>query len=74
MTENIKYIKKIENIKDDEIMTIGEVAAYLKISERIIVKLVEDGEIPCFTIGGHWRTRKIDISDFIETLIRGKRV
>ena len=70
----IEKVKKIKNIKDDEIMTIGEVSAYLKISERIIVKLVEDGEIPYFTIGGHWRTRKADISDFIDTLIQGKRV
>ncbi|MBZ9689265.1 helix-turn-helix domain-containing protein [Clostridium estertheticum] len=47
-------------------MTIGEVAAYLKISEQIIIKLVKDGEIPSFRIGEHYRIKKSDIADFIE--------
>ena len=72
--EDIENIEKIENIKDDEIMTIGEVAAYFKISEQIIIKLVKDGEIPSFRIGEHWRIKKSDIGDFIERLMQGKRV
>ena len=73
-TEEDGKIEKIENIKDDEIMTIGEIAAYLKISEQIIIKLVKDGEIPSFRIGEHYRIKKSDIADFIEQLKQGKRV
>jgi len=72
--EKVEKIEKIENIKDDEIMTVGEVAAYFKISEQIILKLVKEGEIPSFRIGEHWRIKKSDIGDFIETLMQGKRV
>ena len=72
--EDDPKVEKIENIKDDEIMTIGEIAAYLKISEQIIIKLVKDGEIASFKIGEHYRIKKSDIGDFIETLRQGKRV
>jgi len=72
--EDNDKVEKIENIKDDEIMTIGEIAAYLKISEQIIINLVKDGEIASFKIGEHYRVKKSDIGDFIETLKKGKRV
>ncbi len=72
--EDDEKVEKIENIKDDEIMTIGEIAAYLKISEQIIINLVKDGEIASFKIGEHYRIKKCDIADFIETLRQGKRV
>ncbi|MBU3179731.1 helix-turn-helix domain-containing protein [Clostridium psychrophilum] len=70
----IENVEKIENINDDEIMTIGEIAAYLKISEQIIINLVKNGEIASFKIGGHYRVKKRDIGDFIESLRQGKRV
>ena len=72
--EEVGKNEKIENIKDDEIMTIGEVAAYFKLSEQIIIKLVKDGEMPSFRIGEHYRIKKSDIGDFIEQLKQGKRV
>lgn len=74
VVEKIETLEKIENIKDDEIMTIGEVAGYFKISEQIIIKLVKDGEIPSFRIGEHYRIKKSDIGVFIEQLKQGKRV
>lgn len=70
----IENVEKIENINDDEIMTIGEIAAYLKISEQIIINLVKNGEIASFKIGEHYRVKKSDIGDFIESLRQGKRV
>lgn len=72
--EKVEKVETIENIKDDEIMTIGEIAAYLKISEQIIINLVKDGEIASFKIGEHYRVKKSDIAEFIELLRQGKRV
>jgi excisionase family DNA binding protein len=56
---------------DDEIMTLGQVAAYFKISEQIIINMVKEGEISAFRIEDHWRIRKSDINDFIEVLNKG---
>jgi excisionase family DNA binding protein len=42
-------------------MTIGEVAAYLKVTERAIYRLAAAKKIPAFKVGGSWRISKIDI-------------
>lgn len=44
-------INKIDDINDDEIMTMNQVSMYLKISEKIINRLVKEGEVPVFRIG-----------------------
>ena len=46
-----------------EIMTIKQVAEYLKVSPRSIYKLVKDGSIPTFRIMNMWRFErsKIDL-------------
>jgi len=52
-------------VGDDEIMTIKEVAAYLKLNEKTTYKLVADGKIPGFKAGGSWRFRKSEINRWI---------
>lgn len=64
-------IEKIEDIKDDEIMTVGEVAAYFKVSEADGLKLVEEGDIPAFKIAGHWRISKSDLAKCMDKMKRG---
>ncbi len=46
-----------------DIMTLGEVAQYLRLGERTIYKLVRDGEIPGRKIGRAWRfsRQKLDL-------------
>ena len=38
-----------------DIMTIKEVADYLKINEKTIYRLAKEKKIPAFKIGGNWR-------------------
>jgi len=40
------------------IMTVDEVAAYLKLSKITVYKLTQKGEIPGFRIGSSWRYNK----------------
>lgn len=42
-------------MKNDEILTIKEVAAYLKLNEKTAYRLVLNGDIPGFKVGGSWR-------------------
>lgn len=63
-----------DNISDNEIMTVSEVAEYFKISEVTTYKLVQEGKIPAFKIGRHWRVKRSDLSEFIEKLKRGERI
>ena len=47
------------------IMTIGEVAGYLKVTERTIYRLAAAKKIPAFKVGGSWRFSKADIDKWI---------
>lgn len=59
---------------EPEIMTIAQVANYLQISEITTYKWVNEGKIPGFKLGRHWRVKKEDLTDVIERLKRGERI
>nr|WP_305854671.1 helix-turn-helix domain-containing protein [Caballeronia sp. Sq4a] len=48
-----------------EIMTLSQVALYLKVTERTIYRLVAAKEIPAFKVGGSWRFSFADIDKWI---------
>lgn len=50
---------------DNAIMTIGEVADYLKVTERTIYRLAGAKKIPAFKVGGSWRFPRADIDTWI---------
>ena len=49
----------------DEIMTIREVAVFLRIKEKTAYKLVAEGKLPGFKVGGAWRFRRSEIEGWI---------
>ena len=52
---------------DEEILTIREVAEYLKLAEKTVYRLIAEGKIPGFKVGGAWRSRKSEIDRWIVT-------
>ena len=52
----------------NEIMTIKQVAEYLKVSPRSIYKLVKDGSIPTFRIMNMWRFERSKIDQWINEI------
>lgn len=50
---------------DGDILTLDEVATYLKAGKRTVYRLVANGEIPAFKLGGTWRFRKSDLERWI---------
>ena len=50
---------------ETDIMTIKELAEYLKLKEKNAYKLAAEGEIPGFKIGGSWRFKKSEIDKWI---------
>tara|TARA_R110002073_G_C9199876_1_gene558012 strand:- start:290 stop:460 length:171 start_codon:yes stop_codon:yes gene_type:complete len=42
----------------DQILTLKEVAAYLKLAEKTAYKLTADGKLPVFKVGGSWRFKE----------------
>ena len=51
---------------DGDILTLDEVAAYLKAGKRTIYRLAASGEIPAFKLGGTWRFSRSDIESWIK--------
>ena len=49
-----------------DIMTIREISAYLKITEKTAYRLTAEGKIPGFKVGGAWRFRKREIDAWID--------
>jgi excisionase family DNA binding protein len=60
---------------DGDILTLDEVAAYLKAGKRTVYRLAADKKIPAFKLGGTWRFRKADLERWIaqQTTGDGKR-
>lgn len=50
----------------DEILTIKEVADYLKVAEKTIYRLAGSKKLPGFKVGGIWRFLKKDIDIWIK--------
>lgn len=50
-----------------EVLTLPEVAACLKVTERTIYRLAGAKKIPAFKVGGVWRFRKTDIEAWINS-------
>lgn len=55
---------------DTDILTIREVALYLKITEKTTYRLTADGEIPGFKVGGAWRFRRQEIDAWIDQRLK----
>jgi excisionase family DNA binding protein len=55
----------------DEILTIQEVAKYLKLNEKTAYRLASEGKLPEFKVGGSWRFKRVDIERWIEEQKKG---
>lgn len=50
----------------DEILTIQEVATYLKLNEKTAYRLASEGKLPGFKVGGSWCFKRVDLETWIE--------
>ena len=50
----------------EDILTIRDVAEYLKVTEKTVYGLAQKRKIPGFKVGGQWRFKREDIDQWIE--------
>ena len=55
-----------------DIMTIREVGEYLTLSDKTAYRLVAEGKIPGFKVGGSWRFRRSEIETWIDEQREGR--
>ncbi len=51
----------------DEILTLKEVAEYLKLTKKTAYRLAAEGKLPGFKVGGSWRFKRTDLEAWIES-------
>lgn len=49
----------------DPVMTVSEVAAYLKIAESTVYRLVKEGRLPGRKVGGAWRFSRQELEKWL---------
>ena len=65
---SLHFCRNVVDAMEPDILTIKEVADYLKLTEKTAYRLVAEGELPGFKVGGSWRFRR----DEIEKLTKSK--
>lgn len=58
----------------DDILTIREVAQYLKLNEKTAYRLAAEGKLPGFKVGGSWRFRRAEVDKWIDDKINNKDI
>jgi excisionase family DNA binding protein len=56
---------------EDRLMTIKQLAEYLSINDRTVLKLVSDGALPGVKVGNQWRFRKAMIDTWLDDQMLG---
>ncbi len=51
---------------EDDILTLQDLSAYLKIAEKTLYGYAQRGKLPGIKIGSAWRFRKADIDTWLE--------
>jgi len=54
---------------DGAMLTLEEVAAYLKAGKQTVYRLAQEGKIPGSKLGGSWRLRRAELDQWIAASI-----
>jgi len=57
--------RTIDRNSRDEIMTLGEIALYLKVSEKTILRMIQKGAIPATKVSSRWRFMRTVIEEWL---------
>ena len=54
---------KLENIR---LLTLSEAADLLQVSTRTLQRMIRNGQLPAFKVGGQWRVRETQLRQWVE--------
>lgn len=57
----------VDKNAEEEVLTLSEIASYLKVSDKTILRMAQAGEIPSAKVSGQWRFLRSFINDWLET-------
>ena len=57
----------------DTVLTIAELAKYLKISRSTLYKLAQEGKLPAQKVGRHWRFHREAVDEWLKRTVGPSR-
>jgi excisionase family DNA binding protein len=58
----------------DEVLTIKEIATLLKLADKTVYSMAQQGELPAFKVRGQWRIRRADFDAWMLEQARTARL
>jgi excisionase family DNA binding protein len=55
---------ELENIR---LLTLSEAANLLQVSTRTLQRMIRNGDLPAFKVGGQWRVRETQLRQWVES-------
>jgi len=56
--------------KEEKLMTVKEVAEYLRLDEHTVYRMARKGEIPAYKVAGQWRFKKEHLEEWLENQLQ----
>lgn len=50
----------------EQILTVKQVAEYLKVNERTVYRMATAGKLPAFKVGASWRFKQAELEQWIK--------
>lgn len=69
MGATLPHWGKLMNQHHTDVMTVEEVAEYLRIPKSSIYKLAQESRIPCQKVGRHWRFHRETLKEWLSNSI-----
>ncbi len=63
-----------DDVSQREILTIEEVAEYLRVSERTVYDWANKGQIPCGKLGTSWRFKREEVERWVDERLSARRL
>ncbi len=65
-------MKRNGTYRQDDIMTLKEVAKYLGLHVMTVYKLTREGRVPAAKIGGQWRFKRNVLDEWLESQMQNR--
>ena len=67
LAEERQVMSKSHPFVDDRLLTVGEVAGTMRVSNMTVYRLIKSGQLPAFRVGKNYRIREHDLEAFLAT-------
>ncbi len=71
VSNTLRKVMEASTETTDRLMTVKQVATYLNVNERTVLKLVSEGVLPAVKIGNQWRFRKPMLDTWLDDQMLG---